>query len=108
MAINDANQTNHYMVYSSNPQELPVEVYDTTYTLTGLQPNTEYSYYVRTVCMDGNYSEDSAAVSFRTSCTALLRELRLSDLFLQLQHSGHDSLLEYQQERTGIVLDRRQ
>ena len=71
MAINDANQTNHYMVYSSNPQELPVEVYDTTYTLTGLQPNTEYSYYVRTVCMDGNYSEDSAAVSFRTSCTAL-------------------------------------
>ena len=71
LTITDANQANHYMLYSYDSQVEPVEIYDTTYLMTGLQPNTEYSLYVRTVCFDGNLSEDSTVVGFRTACSAI-------------------------------------
>ncbi|MEG1904941.1 MAG: fibronectin type III domain-containing protein, partial [Bacteroidales bacterium] len=45
----------------------PVVVTDTTVVLTGLQPHTTYSIYVRTVCADGT-SRWSTVYNFTTEC----------------------------------------
>ena len=67
LTINDPNNTNHYMVYST--EEDSVEIYSDNYTLTNLLPNTRYVVRVKTVCSDHN--TDATATAFRTGCGAM-------------------------------------
>ena len=53
-------------------------VYDTTYTVYGLNPNTEYDLYVWSDC--GGLESTSISVSFRTDCGAIT-ELPYSENF---------------------------
>ena len=64
ITITDPNNTNHYMVYAT--EEDSVEIFNDTYTLTGLLPNTLYHVGVRTVCPDG--LTDATVATFRTDC----------------------------------------
>lgn len=48
--------------------QAPVEVNNTSITLSGLTPATSYDVYVRTVCLDGGYSSWSNKVTFLTEC----------------------------------------
>ena len=50
--------------------ESEVDVYDTTYTFTDLQPNTSYSFGVRAVC-GGDDTSMAATVSVTTQCGGL-------------------------------------
>ena len=47
----------------------PISVLDNPFTLTGLQPETTYDFYVRTVCSNGEYSAYSQVITFTTACS---------------------------------------
>ena len=64
ITITDPNSTNHYMVYAA---EDSVEIYGSSYSLSGLSPNTRYVVGVRTICGDNTITNATEA-SFRTGC----------------------------------------
>ena len=45
-----------------------VQVYDTTYTVTGLDGNTQYYVYVRAACTSTDFSGWTSATTFRSAC----------------------------------------
>ena len=49
----------------------PVALSSDTFTITSLQPQTDYLLYVRTVCTEGKYSGWSEPTEFTTLCAAL-------------------------------------
>jgi len=71
-----SSEENEFMVYyrvhgtSAYTAIADGPVSDTTYTLTNLQPNTNYDVYVASVCSDGTETP-SIGTSFTTHCTAL-------------------------------------
>lgn len=64
ITITDPNYTNHYMVYTTENDS--VEIYNDTYTLNNLLPNTRYVVRVRTIC--SNDTTDGTEAAFRTGC----------------------------------------
>lgn len=64
ITITDPNYTNHYMVYTTENDS--VEIYNDTYTLNNLLPNTRYVVRVRTIC--SNDTTDGTETAFRTGC----------------------------------------
>lgn len=49
-----------------------IAVYDTSFTITDLNPATTYTLYIRTVCDDGEVSNWSNPTSFTTNCVSLV------------------------------------
>ncbi|MBP3763512.1 MAG: hypothetical protein J6I49_06510, partial [Bacteroidales bacterium] len=71
LTINDANNTDHYMVYYSTSSVTDsIEVYDSVYTLTGLSASTQYTVSVVTLCSDGTRTP-ATTTPFLTECGAI-------------------------------------
>jgi|GEM_PF-5243269 len=56
------------------------------YTLTGLNPSTEYQFYVRAICGEGEYSEWSSVFTFKTTCDNVVESF--SENFDSLEPGG--------------------
>ncbi len=63
LTLSDPNYSNHYMVYVA---EDSVEIYNNTYILSDLLPNTRYVVRVKTLCTDTTTGFTETA--FRTGC----------------------------------------
>ena len=49
----------------------PITVYDTTYVLEGLEPQTDYEYFVIAHCSDGSDANATTPLAFTTACAAV-------------------------------------
>ena len=58
-------------VFPNDSNITPQSIQDNTISLTGLNENTVYSVYVRTVCSSGSYSQWSEILTFHTLCEAI-------------------------------------
>ena len=63
LTVTDPNSTYHYMIYVDGDS---VEIYNDSYTLDNLQPNTRYVVNVRTLCSDT--TTGLTEMAFRTAC----------------------------------------
>lgn len=63
LTLSDPNYSNHYMIYVA---EDSVEIYNNTYILSDLLPNTRYVVRVKTLCTDTTTGFTETA--FRTGC----------------------------------------
>ena len=69
------NETDWQIVYGPTGFSLdetePISINVNPYTLTGLDPNTTYDVYLRTLCSNGEISEYTAVTTFTTGCAPL-------------------------------------
>ena len=69
------DETDWQIVYGPTGLSLdeaePITINVNPYTLTGLDPNTTYDVYLRTLCNNGEISEYTAVTTFTTGCAPL-------------------------------------
>ena len=70
----EGTMTAWQLVYGEAPltidEDEVIDVYSNIYPIEGLTPNTAYEAYIRVLCDNGEYSEWSQALNFRTPCAA--------------------------------------
>ena len=95
--VDPTYEANYVIVASSTTDTVTTTATDTLHTVVGLQPNTEYTFTVYTICSHGSACKPCLPHGLRPHPAAALgRELRLLQRLLhqQRQHARrYDSLL---------------
>ena len=70
--IDDPSTEGNYVIVASSATDTVTETAtDTVYTISGLQPNTVYTFTVYTLCSDGSTTAPRMSPSYRTACAPI-------------------------------------
>ena len=70
--IDDPSTEGNYVIIASSATDTVTETAtDTVYTISGLQPNTVYTFTVYTLCSDGSTTAPRMSPSYRTACAPI-------------------------------------